>query len=542
MFERPNKREVYDILNIFILLFLFQRNGEDTRTSGPTRTQDSRSSNSWNMSETMGHSSGYHTDAEYHLYEDEHCLGPGYRNPRSVVEAKNENAGKCKNVDAYFVDTLNKSMDECKTGQTTSKSVEHLYAEVKPKTRRDVEDTTRVRSPNAPRRNSLGSKNVISGPFRANQHADDSSSDSCGSSFIPAGAKLSEKQRSTPQELDVTAARNRPARSSSTCSMPAEVARLRFSRVNNSESMPNIVNSSGADLLSASQLNSSSSVSESDNMSEQSGYVSTRKSSIGSTAPVSPTSRNEAQRFVRGDVLKEKLERLVKLSKTHCRKKGESDPICPSKDYVNIFELRASTLPMRRSKQKEKSEYEVPFSLKNLEPITAKLNVSPAKLIKNDVRRSESLPSYSLRYIATRTGQRGQQAPNVEEAEQPSEDENADKSDGEKHVESENDSWFEAKMIAPGEMSRYDPKRMSRRFIQRRPKAANAMLAVENGHDLPPPTQFQDAPPPLPPEAFRDPPQPIDNLLYYVVESVHENREMNRREVVDNRMEEYSRK
>jgi len=473
----------------------------------------------------MGHSSGYHTDVEYHLYEEanyDHCPGPGYRNPRSVVIAKNENAGKCKNVDAYFVDTLNKSMDEGENSQPCSKSVEHLYAEVKPKKFREE---INQRSPNIIRRNSLGScsrKSVsnVTLPFRTNQGEDDSSSDSCGSSFIPAGAKLSEKQRSPPP-------RCRPARSSSTCSMPAEVANLRSLVINNSESMPNITNSSGVRLLAASQLNSSSSLSESDNMSERSGYVSSHKSSIGSTAPMSPNGESkEAQKFVRGDVLKEKLERLVRESKN--RKKMNA-LISPPKDYVNFFELRASTLPVRHSKSKQENEYEIPFSLKDLEPMAARIYVSPVKRNgkMNELCRSESTPA---RYM---TAQHDQEVPNIEE--QCSDDENVDRE--EKQVESENDSWS-----VPGEISRYDPKRISRRFIQRKP---NVMMQAENGHDghdLLPPTQFQDAPPPLPPEAFRDPPQPIDNILYYVVESVHENREMNRRDMEEERMHAYSRK
>lgn len=79
-----------------------------------------------------------------------------------------------------------------------------------------------------------------------------------------------------------------------------------------------------------------------------------------------------------------------------------------------------------------------------------------------------------------------------------------------------------------GEISRNDPKRITRRHIPRKKPLPN-----ENGQEyeklnLLPPSEFRDDAPP-PPEAFRDPPEPIDNILYYVVESVNENREANRK-------------
>lgn len=99
-----------------------------------------------------------------------------------------------------------------------------------------------------------------------------------------------------------------------------------------------------------------------------------------------------------------------------------------------------------------------------------------------------------------------------------------------------------SKVPVYSEIDRKDPKRITKRYIQRK-KFANE----ENGNqdyekvDLLPPCQFRDAPPP--PEAFRDPPEPIDNILYYVVESVNENREANRRreyeEAKANRRREY---
>lgn len=87
---------------------------------------------------------------------------------------------------------------------------------------------------------------------------------------------------------------------------------------------------------------------------------------------------------------------------------------------------------------------------------------------------------------------------------------------------------FDKKVPIYNEIDRKDPKRITKRYIPRK-KFANE----ENGNqeyekvELLPPCQFRDAPPP--PEAFRDPPEPIDNILYYVVESVNENREANRR-------------
>ncbi len=93
-----------------------------------------------------------------------------------------------------------------------------------------------------------------------------------------------------------------------------------------------------------------------------------------------------------------------------------------------------------------------------------------------------------------------------------------------------NDVWLvNTKVVIQSEMDRNDPKRISRRYIPRRKFniPADQDQDTYGKVDLLPPTQFQDAPPP--PEAFRDPPEPIDNLLYYVVESVQENREMNKR-------------
>lgn len=252
---------------------------------------------------------GYHTDTEYRQCEEngnEHCSGPGYRNPRSVIMMKNENNGKLDNVDAYFVDTLNKSMAERANQSAPRRSFEHTYAEPTTKHKKEAkfvnaptlnEDENELeRIGNECHSSSSSAKKLASSSnrtayptnalnFNLNSN-DNSSSDSCGSSFVPAGAKLLKVCGSAPHELEQV--RSRPVRSSSTCSMP-EFAKLASFCFNNSESMPNITSNANATrVLTASQLNSSLSLSESDNMSEQSGYVSSRKSSAGSTTQVSP--------------------------------------------------------------------------------------------------------------------------------------------------------------------------------------------------------------------------------------------------------------
>lgn len=120
----------------------------------------------------------------------------------------------------------------------------------------------------------------------AQSNKDDSSSDSCGSTFVP--VKSTSECHSAPYSLEQL--NDRRARSSSMCSMP-ELVNCSFPHyIMNSESMPNI-RSKGENrkLLYASQLNSSTSLSESDDMSERSGYVSSHKTSAGSTNQVTPT-------------------------------------------------------------------------------------------------------------------------------------------------------------------------------------------------------------------------------------------------------------
>lgn len=123
-------------------------------------------------------------------------------------------------------------------------------------------------------------------PYTPNKAAsNDSSSDSCGSTFVPVKSTMSD------------GVCERPARSSSMCSMPELVNCTYPHYIMNSESMPNITsNGGGRKLLYASQLNSSTSLSESDNMSEQSGYVSSHKSSAGSTNQVTPAGECDTSR------------------------------------------------------------------------------------------------------------------------------------------------------------------------------------------------------------------------------------------------------
>lgn len=90
-------------------------------------------------------------------------------------------------------------------------------------------------------------------------------------------------------------------------------------------------------------------------------------------------------------------------------------------------------------------------------------------------------------------------------------------------------TWhLRSKTVIRSEIDRNDPKRISRRYIPRR-KFHTLPDSEQDAYEkinVLPPTQFRDVPPP--PEAFRDPPEPIDNILYYVMESVQENREVNR--------------
>lgn len=98
-------------------------------------------------------------------------------------------------------------------------------------------------------------------------------------------------------------------------------------------------------------------------------------------------------------------------------------------------------------------------------------------------------------------------------------------------------TWHpKSKTVIRSDIDRNDPKRISRRYIPRRKFHTlpdTEQDAYEKVNVLPP-TQFRDVPPP--PEAFRDPPEPIDNILYYVMESVQENREVNRQLNEENRL------
>lgn len=242
------------------------------------------------------------TDSEYHPEETTRDRFMTHQNSTANAIKLSNVDNKVENVDAYFVDTLNKTMAECESRTKSLQSVviDGAYGERGSKgalAKGSVADNPSFvngfhTSP-GPRKSSPKNRglyaSVTKSPSKPTPSADNSSSDSCGSSFIPVGAKLSERCQSTPLELDEM--RGRPIRSSSMCSMP-EFARMPSLNFNNSESMPNITNNAhGCKLLAASQLISSSSQSESDNMSEQSGYVSSRRSSAGSTTQVTPTGK-----------------------------------------------------------------------------------------------------------------------------------------------------------------------------------------------------------------------------------------------------------
>lgn len=181
------------------------------------------------------------------------------------------------------MDTLNKSKAKNEVVQTTTKvyiksdDIEEHPTNIR---NRDT-DSNELQLSTEDKISSSKSTNEIS-----NNNNENSSTDSYGSSFIPAGPKISKLNQCTSDALNEI--RHQRQRSSSTCSMP-EFARISSFYFNNSESMPNIASNVNIKLLTSSQLNSSSSLSESDNMSEQSGYVSSRKSSAGSTTQVTPT-------------------------------------------------------------------------------------------------------------------------------------------------------------------------------------------------------------------------------------------------------------
>lgn len=235
--------------------------------------------------------------------EAEHCSSLGCQNPRCVILTKSESKGKLDNVDAYFVDMLNKSMAENENHLVLKQSTEHIYAEpmkLKPETKiintsvMNHENELRSKvynchsSPSDLKKSnglSNGTTRTINGvPYNGRRSSENSSSGS--SSFVSFGGIVSEKQNGVFHERKPV--RSRPYRSSSTCSVP-EFAALTSFCFNNSESMPNIASSANyVKLLAASQLSSSISLTESDNMSEQSGYVSSRKSSGGSTTQISP--------------------------------------------------------------------------------------------------------------------------------------------------------------------------------------------------------------------------------------------------------------
>lgn len=286
--------------------------------------------------------------------------------------------------------------------------------------------------------------------------------------------------------------------------------------------------------------------------------------------------KQNIHKIVSCDVLKEKLEKLVKQSKSQQKMdsrdtqiwkdldkdkpiESNNNIVGPPKNYVNLVELNQLNTSPSRSKSTAKSKANVQINLKDIESMrtntTEAEQISEIQVVpksphnasvqsngvrsKTKMRRSESWQNGS-KYVNTR-----QLYPQIAEARVaevrqldqrvsgPSLEEDAGENVKSDEGNTKAEDWFEIKTVSPSAMSRRDPKRISRRYIPRklRPNAGQ-----ENGQDayeklnLLPPTQFRDAPPPPPPEAFRDPPEPIDNILYYVVESVHENREANRRD------------
>lgn len=192
---------------------------------------------------------------------------------------------KSDNVDAYFVDTLNKSMAESVMKTSHEQMLPSVDVAISTNHIEPCNEYHEYAEQNPPTNRSYTPNKITP------SNKTDSSSDSCGSNFAPVKSTMSDGCHSAPLDLDQFS--DRPARSSSMCSMP-ELVNCSFPHyIMNSESMPNITsNGRSRKLLYASQLNSSTSLSESDNMSEQSGYVSSCRSSAGSTNQVSPAGKH----------------------------------------------------------------------------------------------------------------------------------------------------------------------------------------------------------------------------------------------------------
>ncbi|XP_065224956.1 protein FAM135A isoform X2 [Planococcus citri] len=527
--------------------------------------------------DSAGCSSGYQTDGRYHYEENgqqQNHYAVVHRSHRNTLPSKS-GTSKSNDVDAYFVDTLNKSMAESKI--KSAKSLDHFTQPVdlgqqKPEdgTRRNGERNDYQEYPNE---KSTPASRTYTPSKTAPSNKDDSSSDSCGSTFVP--VKSTSECQSAPYSLEQL--NERRARSSSMCSMP-ELVNCSFPHyIMNSESMPNITSKNESrKLLYASQINSSTSLSESDNMSERSGYVSSHKTSAGSTNQVTPTGheapQTNMQKLVSCDTLKEKLDKLVKQSKSHKKSESREKDVKitisgnqtteeslkieiyendSEPKYASIYEIKSD----RSCKDMNKPIPPPPVPTEHHE-LTTDPRQSPIPGTstqtddyhvnrdsrRNSIKRSESCqaePRYvnnqRVLHYDTRTSEiRHLDTINKNASYQPDEkpippekDYMPVESNGRRESDSKNHAWKNIPADGPvyAEIDRKDPKRITKRYINRK-KFANEENANQEV-DVLPPCQFRDAPPP--PEAFRDPPEPIDNILYYVVESVNENREANRR-------------
>lgn len=286
------------------------------------------------------------------------------------------------------------------------------------------------------------------------------------------------------------------------------------------------------------------------------------------------------------NVLKEKLENLVKQSKSQKKSQIKSTEVIPSnkhmwndlkgdvmaesnnnnivrplKNYVNLTELNELNMSLNRCKSKEKHEFNLQMirkqelsvennqakviemthqELKN--PHSASLKQTKCIRTEENVKRSESWQGGS-KYMKTKPLQLRQveaRFAEIKQLERKIPELNADDNVKVENIpklsdaeSARNEDWFDVDSLSPNSISRTDPKRISRRCLtgdQKRNVISQNGNGIYEKLNLLPPTQFRDVPPPLPPEAFRDPPEPIDNILYYVLESVHENRrEANRR-------------
>lgn len=296
--------------------------------------------------------------------------------------------------------------------------------------------------------------------------------------------------------------------------------------------------------------------------------------------------KQNIHKMISCDVLKEKLENLVKQSKSQKKSQVKSTELIPSNEhiwndlkgdvmvesnnnnivrplenYVNLTELNELKTSLNRCKLKGKHKFNLQINRKQelsvennqakviemahqelKSPHSASLKQTKCVRTEANVKRSESWQAGSkymktkplqLRQVEARLAgmkQLERQIPESNVHDNVKVENTPKFSDAES---AKQEDWFNVDSLILNSISRTDPKQLSGRCLTGDQKR-NVMS--QNGDDiyeklnLLPPTQFRDVPPPLPPEAFRDPPEPIDNILYYVLESVHENRrEANRR-------------